>query len=89
MTVFNERQDVSEHDINNVLNTISKFPQLSTEEFLECEKCIREKELFEALKNMPNVKHPGNDGHTKEFFGTFWSEVKKKNIFIMYFPLFW
>ena len=26
---------------------------------------------------MPNDKSPGNDGLTKEFFGTFWSEVKK------------
>ena len=27
---------------------------------------------------MPNDKSPGNDGLTKEFFETFWSEVKKK-----------
>ena len=26
---------------------------------------------------MPNDKSPGNDGLTKEFFETFWSEVKK------------
>ena len=26
---------------------------------------------------MPNDKSPGNDGFTKEFFETFWSEVKK------------
>ena len=26
---------------------------------------------------MPNDKSPGNDGLTKEFFKTFWSEVKK------------
>ena len=28
---FNEKQHVSEHDINNFLNAISKFLQLSTE----------------------------------------------------------
>ena len=26
---------------------------------------------------MPNDKSPGNDGLTKEFFETFWSEIKK------------
>ena len=26
---------------------------------------------------MPNDKSPGNDGLTKEFLETFWSEVKK------------
>ena len=75
--LFNERQHLSEHDINNFLNGVSKFPQLSTEESLECEKCITEKELFESSKSMPNDKSPGNDGLTKEYFETFWSEVKK------------
>ena len=28
---------------------------------------------------MPNDKSPGNDGLTKEFFETFWSEIKKKH----------
>ena len=60
------------------LNTISNFPQLSTEQSLEYEKDITEKELLEALKVMPNDKSPENDGLTKEFFEKFWSEVKKK-----------
>ena len=38
---------------------------------------LDQKELFKALKSMPNDKSPGNDGLMKEFFGTFWSEVKK------------
>ena len=85
--LFNERQHLSEHDINNFLNTVSNFPQLSTEQSLECEKNISEKELLEALKSMPNDKSPGNDGLTKEFFETFWSEIKK-NIFILRNTLF-
>ena len=32
---------------------------------------------MESLKSMPNDKSPGNDGLTKEFFETFWSEVKR------------
>ena len=56
---------------------LSKFPQLSTEQSLEYEKCITEKELLEALKGMSNDKSPGNDGLTKEFFERFWCEVKK------------
>ena len=85
--LLNERQHLSEHDINNFLNTVSNFPQLSTEQSLECEKDITEKELFEALKSMRNDKSSGNDGLNKEFIETFWSEAKK-NIFILCFTLF-
>ena len=42
-SLFNERQHLSEYDINNFLNAVSKFPQLSTEQSLKCEKFIREK----------------------------------------------
>ena len=38
--LFNEGQHLSEHDINNFLNKVSKFPQLSTEQCLNCEECI-------------------------------------------------
>ena len=36
--VFNERQNLCENDIKNFLNTVSNFPQLSTEKSLECGK---------------------------------------------------
>ena len=62
--LFNERQHLSEHDVNNFLNTASNFPQLSTEQSLECEKDVTGKELLEALKSMPNDKSPANDGLT-------------------------
>ena len=38
--LFNVRQHLSEHDMNNFLNPVSKFSQLSTEPSLECEKFI-------------------------------------------------
>ena len=69
--LFNMRQHLSEHDINNFLNTVSNFPQLSTEQSLECEKYITEKELLEALGSMPNDKSPGNDSLNIEFFEIF------------------
>ena len=69
--LFNMRQHLSEHDINNFLNTVSNFPQLSTEQSLECEKYITEKELLEALESMPNDKSPGNDSLNIEFFEIF------------------
>ena len=71
------RQHLSEYDRDNCLNLISKFPQLFNEQSLECEKCITEKDLFEALKSVPNDKSPGNDVLTKKLFETFWFEVKK------------
>ena len=33
---------------------------------------------------MPNDKSPGNHGLTKEFFETFWSEVKKPFYLVFY-----
>ena len=56
--IFLIRDNTFQNMTNNFLNTISKFPHLSTEQSLEC-------------KSMPNDKSPGNDGLTKQFFATF------------------
>ena len=40
--------------MDKYLNALSKFPQLSSEQPLECEKSVTEKELSETLKSMPN-----------------------------------
>ena len=37
---------------------------------------LTDKELFDALKGIPNNKSPDNDGLTKEFYETFWDELK-------------
>ena len=76
--------------MDKYLNALSKFPQLSSEQPLECEKSVTEKELSETLKSMPNhlMTISWKDGLTKGFFETFWSEVKKV-IFTMYFTFFW
>ena len=74
----NERQHLSEHGMNNFLNIVSNFPQLSTEQSLEYEKDITEKELLEVLKSMPNDNSLGNDGLTKRIFRNILVWSKKK-----------
>ena len=64
------------------------MPFLSKEKQVSCEGVITEKELFEALKSMQNNKSPGNDGLSKEFYESFWEELKKpfmlfKNLIIL------
>ena len=39
--------------------------------------CGEEKDLDDSLKSMKNDKSPGNDGLTKEFYETFWNELKE------------
>ena len=51
----------------NFLDTL-QIPKLSDNDCLLCEGELSESELYDALKNMPNNKSPGNDGLTKEFF---------------------
>ena len=48
--LFNKRQHLSKHDINNFLITVSNFPQLSTEQSLECEKKYLRKRTIRSLK---------------------------------------
>ena len=41
-----------------------------------CEGELSKNELYYALKDLPNNKSPGNVGLTKEFFLTFWDDIK-------------
>ena len=52
------------------------LPKLDNQKALSCEGPITETELLNALKSMSNDKSPGNDGLTKEFYETFWNEIK-------------
>ena len=58
------------------LNQIS-IPVLIGEQSQTCEGPILESELLKALKNMSYNKSPGNDVLTKEFYETFWEDLKK------------
>ena len=42
----------------------------------ECENELFEKELYIFLKSMQNNESPGNVVLTKEFFVTFWENIK-------------
>ena len=73
--LFTEKLKISKTDINNYLSDCP-IPQLSEEQTLQCEENFSEKEFYQALISMPNNKSPGNDGLTKEFYETFWEELK-------------
>ena len=62
-------------NFSNILNYIDlSCPTNERKNFCEIE--LREKELCNALKSMPNNKTLGNDGLTKEIYETSWNELK-------------
>ena len=70
-----EKQNISEDSICNFLNDIT-IPSLTTEQSLSCEGNLTEKEIYNSLISFENNKSPGNDGLTKEFYCTFWDDIK-------------
>ena len=72
---FHENLSFSKTDLQNYLKTVSN-PVLPKEQQDSCEGEITEKELLKALKSMENDKLPGNDGLSKEFYETFWTDIK-------------
>ena len=73
--MYKETLSFSSNNLETYLNTIS-FPKLTKEKSKTLDGGMTEKELLIALKSMENNKSPGNDGLTKEFYITFWNEVK-------------
>ena len=67
---------IQNKDITAYLDQIS-IPVLTGEQSQTCEGPISKNELLKALKNMSNNKSPRNDGLTKEFYETFWEDLKK------------
>ena len=61
--------------INDFLDKV-QLPKLNITEINECDDELSEKELYISLMSMQNNKSPGNDGLTKEFFVTFWEDIK-------------
>ena len=75
-SLFKEKLSFKNENLTQYLENIS-MPCLSKEKQDSCEGVTTEKELFEALKSMQNNKSPGNDGLSKEFYETFWEELRK------------
>ena len=71
--LFTEKSEFQKEHFNAYLNQIN-IPILTEEHSQTCEAPISE--ILNALKSMPNNKSPGNDGLTREFYETFWEEVK-------------
>ena len=73
--LYKETLSFSSNNLETYLNTIS-FPKLTKEKSKTLDGGITENELFIALQSIENNKTPGNDGLTKEFYITFWNEIK-------------
>ena len=52
------------------------LPVINNDFFNLCENDLTEDELLISLKSMQNNKTLGNDELTKEFYETFWNEMK-------------
>ena len=68
-------QKCSAEDIKHFPNT-PDIPKLSTDQIILCDIELTEKDLYDSMKSMENDKSPGNDGLTKEFYVTFWDDIK-------------
>ena len=51
--------------------------KLSEDQVKLCEEDLTEKDLYKSLRSMQNDKSHGNDGLTKEFYETFWDDLKE------------
>ena len=62
--------------MENFLTEVSIQKLFENQEKL-CEENLTEKDLYNSFKSMQSNNSPGNDGLTKEFYETFWTELKK------------
>ena len=77
-----DTQDINTTIYNNIANN---FPQLNNEEILEMEKEISEDELRNIVYKSKNIKSPGPDGFSNEFYKIFWTQIKTLLLNLMKF----
>ena len=73
--LFTKKILTSKEKVDTFLNKMS-LPKLDNQNAFSFEGPITETELLNTLKSTSNDKSPGNDGLTKEFYETFWNEIK-------------
>ena len=74
--LFKKREQKTTAEIKDFLNVID-VSKLSEDQVKLCEEELTEKDLYNSLRSMQNDKSPGNDDLTKEFYETFWDELKE------------
>ena len=57
------------------LTRIITLPSVTNDQKGVCDNDLTDKQLFDALKGIPDNKSPGNDWLTKEFYETFLDEL--------------
>ena len=77
--LFKKRKQETTDEIKDFLNVID-VPKLSEDQVKLCEEDLTEKDLYKSLRSMQNDKSPRNHGLTKEFYETFWDDLKKISV---------
>ena len=75
-SLFERTDHTDKQDHDSLLQSIT-LPSVTNNQKVVCNNVVTDKELFDVLKGILNNKSPSNDGLTKEFYGTFWDELKK------------
>lgn len=75
--IYSEDLNIDHNDNGFFNNTDTK---LNNDENMSCEGRINEYECLEALKEMKNMKSPGSDGLTAEFYKLYWNDIKEHYI---------
>ena len=75
-TLFKTREQKTEIEMENFFSDVD-IPKFSGNQVKLCEENLTEKDLHNSLKITRSDKSPGNDGLTKEFYETFWTELKE------------
>ena len=74
-SLFEKTDQFDKLDSNTLPQSIT-LPSVADDQKVVCDNDLTNKELFDVSKRIPNNKSPGNDGLTKEFYETFWDELK-------------